>query len=100
MSKVEEGAKNEAAWNALMATYRTKYPKEAAEFDGLLSCKLPEGWANALPTFTPEDAGIATRQHSQTMLNALAPVLPGMCPAAAAAAAAADAWCCGLLFPV
>jgi hypothetical protein len=87
MDKSAEGAAVESAWNATMAQYTAKYPKEAAEFSGLLSGKLPEGWANALPTFTPEDASIATRQHSQTMLNALAPVLPGARPAAAAAAA-------------
>ncbi len=28
--------------------------------------------------FKPEDKQLATRQHSQTMLNALAPVLPGL----------------------
>ena len=32
---------------------------------------------DALPKFTPEDKGLATRLHSQTMLNALAGVLPG-----------------------
>ena len=39
--------------------------------------KLPEGWANSLPKFTSADKGLATRLHSQTMLNALAPVIPG-----------------------
>ncbi len=40
--------------------------------------KLPAGWEAALPTFKPEDKPLATRQYSQTMLNALAPVLPGL----------------------
>ncbi len=31
-----------------------------------------------LPTYKPEDKGLATRQHSATMLNALAPKLPGL----------------------
>jgi transketolase len=44
----------------------------------LYSCELPAGWEKALPTFTPEDKGLATRQYSQIMLNALAPVLPGL----------------------
>ena len=35
------------------------------------------GWADALPEFTPEDAGVATRIHSQTMLNALGSAIPG-----------------------
>lgn len=42
------------------------------------SLKLPEGWEKALPSYTTEDKGLATRQYSQIMLNALAPVLPGL----------------------
>lgn len=42
------------------------------------SMKLPAGWEKALPTYTPEDKPLATRQYSQIMLNALAPVLPGL----------------------
>jgi len=42
------------------------------------SNKLPAGWEAALPTYTPEDKPLATRQYSQIMLNALAPVLPGL----------------------
>lgn len=42
------------------------------------SNKLPAGWEKALPTYTPEDKPLATRQYSQIMLNALAPVLPGL----------------------
>ena len=30
-----------------------------------MSGKLPEGWEDALPSFTPEDKGLATRLHSQ-----------------------------------
>jgi len=72
-----EGAAAEAEWNSLLDTYTSKYPEEAAEFKQLISCELPAGWEKALPTFTPEDKGVATRIHSQTMLNTLAPVLPG-----------------------
>ena len=39
--------------------------------------ELPAGWADALPDFTPEDSGVATRIHSQTMLNALGSAIPG-----------------------
>jgi len=78
MDKTTSGAAIEAEWNAKLAAYKAKYPKEAAEMQGLLSMKLPSGWEKALPTFAPEDKALATRQHSQTMLNALAPVLPGL----------------------
>ena len=71
------GAEAETAWKATLATYEKKYPKEAAEFKTLLSNKLPSDWDADVPTFTPEDKGLATRLHSQTMLNALAPRIPG-----------------------
>ena len=77
-AKIEEGEKIEAEWNAKMDAYAAKYPEEAAEFKGLISGALPSGWESCLPTFTPEDKGLATRLHSQTMLNAIAPAVPGL----------------------
>ena len=59
-----------------MATYRTKYPTEAAEFERMLRGELPQGWDKDLPTYTPEDGGQATRKHSQICLGALGPNLP------------------------
>eukprot|EP00894_Picocystis_sp_ML_P003705 jgi/Pico_ML_1/54222/g4627.t2 len=76
--KIASGAEVEAEWNAKLEAYSQKYPAEAAEFKQLISQELPAGWEDALPTFTPEDKGLATRLHSQTMLNTLAPVLPGL----------------------
>lgn len=72
------GQKAEEQWKADCKAYAAKYPKEWAEFEGLISGKLPANWEAALPTFKPEDKQMATRQHSQTMLNSLAPVLPGL----------------------
>jgi transketolase len=73
---IERGASLQAEWEATLATYRTQYPAEAAEFERLLSGQLPEGWADALPTYTPADKALATRKNSEVTLNALAPALP------------------------
>jgi len=73
---VERGASLEAEWSQTWETYKAKYPQEAAEFERRISGKLPEGWEKALPSFTPEEKGKATRQYSEGVLNALAPVLP------------------------
>ncbi|MBW4656284.1 MAG: transketolase [Kaiparowitsia implicata GSE-PSE-MK54-09C] len=73
---VERGASYEAEWNEVLAQYKTKYAAEAAEFERMLSGTLPEGWADGLPTYTPEDKALASRKHSENCLNALAPVLP------------------------
>ncbi|MDG6100484.1 transketolase, partial [Alteromonas sp. ZYF713] len=68
----------EAEWNAKFAEYEKKYAEEAAELKSIADGVLPAGWEKALPTYTPETPGDATRNLSQTMLNALAPVLPGL----------------------
>ncbi|KAK9807890.1 hypothetical protein WJX72_012359 [[Myrmecia] bisecta] len=73
----KQGAAAQAEWDKACSAYSKKYPEEYKEFKQLLSGELPAGWADALPSFTPEDKGLATRLHSQTMLNALAGVLPG-----------------------
>eukprot|EP00803_Ostreobium_quekettii_P011038 evm.model.scf_4459.2 EVM.evm.TU.scf_4459.2 scf_4459:3570-6923(+) len=78
MSCIDRGSKSEAEWDAACKAYAAKHPTEWAEFQQLTSQELPAGWEDALPTFTEEDKGVATRVHSQTMLNALAPVLPGL----------------------
>eukprot|EP01023_Acetabularia_acetabulum_P011486 TRINITY_DN1529_c0_g1_i3.p1 TRINITY_DN1529_c0_g1~~TRINITY_DN1529_c0_g1_i3.p1 ORF type:complete len:737 (-),score=195.55 TRINITY_DN1529_c0_g1_i3:200-2323(-) len=75
---IRRGAEVEAAWTAVSEAYAVKYLELWAEFKSLVSGELPSGWEDALPRFTPEDKGLATRAHSQTMLNALAPVLPGL----------------------
>lgn len=74
----ERGAAAHKAWDALAAQYKEKYPEDWAEFESIAYGKLPENWAEKLPKFTSEDKGLATRLHSQTMLNALAPNLPGL----------------------
>jgi transketolase len=74
---IEKGADKEAAWNKTFADYSSKYPEEAAEFKKYyMDGEMDASWASALPTFTPEDKGVATRIHSQTMLNAVASVFP------------------------
>ena len=73
----EKGEAAEAAWNKKFAEYKEKYPEDYEELNSIITGELPSGWADALPEFTPEDAGVATRIHSQTMLNALGSAIPG-----------------------
>lgn len=75
---VERGASAEAEWNETWAQYKTQYAEDAAEFERLISGKLPDGWDKVLPTYTPEDKALASRKHSEICLNALAPVLPDL----------------------
>ena len=73
---VERGADREEEWNKVLSDYKAKYAEEAAEFERYLSGKLPDGWEKELPTYTPEDKGLATRKYSEACLNKLAPVIP------------------------
>ncbi|GLT51938.1 hypothetical protein SLA2020_253090 [Shorea laevis] len=74
---VPVGAALEAEWNAKFAEYEKKYKEEAAQLKSIITGALPAGWEKALPTYTPESPAEATRNLSQTCLNALATVLPG-----------------------
>ncbi|GAB1544495.1 transketolase [Scytonema sp. NUACC21] len=73
---VERGAQLESEWNKIWGDYKAKYAEDAAEFERLLSGKLPEGWEKSLPTYKTEDKAVATRKTSEITLNALAPALP------------------------
>jgi transketolase len=73
---IERGASYEAEWHQTFATYKAKYAADAAEFERMISGKLPEGWEKVLPTYTPADKGVATRKHSEITLNALAAAIP------------------------
>ncbi len=73
---VDKGASAEAEWNQTLATYRTKYATEAAEFERMVKGELPANWTDALPTYAPGDKAIATRKTSEATLNALAPAVP------------------------
>merc|ERR1719313_1058117 len=54
-----KGASAEDAWKAGLEEYSAKYPEEATEFKQLISGELPAGWESSLPSFTPEDNGVA-----------------------------------------
>jgi transketolase len=73
---IDRGAQLESDWGDRLATYKSKYPQDAAEFERIISDTLPEAWDQCLPTFTPEDKGDATRNHSGKVLNAVAGALP------------------------
>jgi transketolase len=80
------GARGRAAregWEATMAKYRSARPELADELDRMQRRELPEGWEDALPTFPPDEKGIASRDSSGQVLNALAEVVPWLLGGAA-----------------
>jgi transketolase len=77
------GAKAHAAWKQLRAEYAKAYPDLAHELDLIESQKLPEGWDKELPTFPADGKGLASRDSSQKVLNAIAPHVPWLIGGAA-----------------
>src|SRR5690625_1333058 len=71
----DRGAAARAEWETSFQAWRTANPEGAALLDRLQARELPDGWADALPTF---EAGkdVSTRSASGSVLSALAPVLP------------------------
>jgi len=72
------GREAREAWIGMMARYRTTHPDLAAEFEQWMTGRLPAGWQEKLPVFTPADGQLATRQASAKTLNALAAVIPNL----------------------
>ncbi|KAI0736861.1 transketolase [Fomitopsis betulina] len=70
------GAALEKKWDALLASYGQKYPKEHAELTRRISGKLPDGWEKALPIYKSSDAAQASRKLSEIVLTAVTPILP------------------------
>jgi transketolase len=70
------GAKDRAGWSELMARYRTAHPALAAEIDAMQKRELPAGWDRNLPTFPADAKGVAGRDASNKVLNALAQAIP------------------------
>jgi transketolase len=64
------------AWEGTMAEFGAARPELADELDRIQRRDLPVGWEDALPTFAPDDKGIASRESSGQVLNALAQVVP------------------------
>lgn len=72
------GAKAEAAWNDRFTLYARTFPDLAAELQTSLAGGLPAGWEEDIPTFATDAKGIATRDASGKVLNAIAPRLPAL----------------------
>ena len=75
---VEKGAKAEQEWRQRFEAYRKEFPQEAAEFEQIMSGKLPENWDADLPKWKPQDKPIATRAAGGQALNALAKRIPNL----------------------
>ena len=72
----ERGAEARRAWEDLLERYIDAHPEAATELRRRLAKELPDGWQDALPSWSASDGAMATRKASGAVLNAIAPLLP------------------------
>jgi transketolase len=63
-------------WMSQFCEYEKKYPDLADQITRMQHRDLPDGWNKNLPTFTADAKGLATRDSSGKVLNALAQNIP------------------------
>jgi transketolase len=79
----QRGAALHAAWMELFEEYRRRYPDLADQSQRMFRRQLPDGWDKNLPTFPADPKGLATRDSSGQVLNALAKNVPWLIGGAA-----------------
>ena len=73
------GARGKAerhAWLTLFQTYQERYPDLAEQLSQMERRQLPENWDRGLPEFPANPKGLATRESSGKVLNAVAKEIP------------------------
>jgi transketolase len=68
----QRGAKSRGDWMSLFAGYQKEHPELAAETLAIQHRQPPQGWDSEIPTFPPDAKGIASRDSSGKVLNAIA----------------------------
>jgi transketolase len=79
----KRGRQLREAWGAMFEAYRRQYPELAEQGDRMFHRQLPDGWERHLPTFPPDPKGLATREASGQVLNAVAQGIPWLIGGAA-----------------
>ena len=72
----KRGHELRTAWESKFHDYRRRFPQLADEIDLMQRRELPPGWDTDLPHFPPDARGVAGREASGQMLNALAAKVP------------------------
>ncbi|MFW9799185.1 MAG: transketolase [Candidatus Thorarchaeota archaeon] len=73
---VSKGEKLESDWQNRLEGYRKGHPDLADELTRRIQGELPADWDADLPSYDADESGIATRNPSGDVINALAPRLP------------------------
>lgn len=72
------GRELRTAWSELIKTYRSKHPDASGDIERLQTGQLKGGWDADLPSFAADPKGLATRDSSAKVLNAIAAHVPSL----------------------
>jgi transketolase len=79
----QRGRELRATWLARMEGYRAEHPDLADQFERMQKRELPDGWDADLPSFPTDSKGLASRDSSSKVLNAIAAHYPWLIGGAA-----------------
>jgi transketolase len=79
----QRGSELRATWLARMEAYRAEHPDLADQFERMQKRELPDGWDADLPSFPTDSKGLASRDSSSKVLNAIASRYPWLIGGAA-----------------
>ncbi len=77
------GSKLRADWIAKFEEYKAQHPELAEQLDRMQHRQLPSNWDQGLPTFPTDTKGLAGREASSKVLNAIALNVPWLIGGAA-----------------
>ena len=72
----KRGGSAHQAWVKMFGEYSKAFPDLAEQLNLMQQHKLPKGWDKSLPSFPADAKGVATRESSGKVLNAIAQNVP------------------------
>jgi transketolase len=74
----QRGADHERNWDERLKAYAAAFPALFEELQDRMRAELPDGWDTDIPQFPADAKGLATRDASGKVMNAIAPKLPAL----------------------
>ena len=91
-TRLDTGKTAEEKWDKTYEKYQAAYPELAAEYERRLKGELPKGWEKQLPVFPASEKGLASREASGKVINAVCHVLPELFGGSADLASSVKTW--------
>jgi len=79
----KRGHELSSQWNDLFGKFSKQFPDLADQIERIERRELPDGWDKNLPSFPPDPKGVASRESSGKVLNAVAQNVPWLIGGAA-----------------